>query len=1106
MRVHLLAAALSLSLVGVSPASEPHASTKVDTDIPAESLGMALKALARQRGFQILYRSELVRDVRTAGASGKLTSHEALSELLRGTGLTYRYVDGHTVMVARPGTINSASKPSIQYRESRGSLPARDHLAEAGPEIPTGAAATGDPNALPSNGASPPSAQDPPTQIKEVVVTGTLIPTSPDSVVVPVTTLDASTLQQTGITNDSLALLRKAVPIFAGRSNAGTSNAQNRNQFTAGGSQAELRNLPTLVLVDGQRLALDAVAGLNGAKDFVDVSQIPAAALERVDVLSDGASSLYGSDAIGGVVNFMLKHNYHGVTAGVNYGSAEGGYNERSAFLTGGADFGPINITATASYSKSTPLWQYQRSFASPTYGVVAGAGLPGAVGGGTYVLAPGLTAPNVPTGTAATAASYAQLAAQGVYDPTSASALSNGFDYSRYAMTLQQEEHDNFVATLESKPLFGGSVKLFGDVLLSQNKVLSTAWPLAGQPFSYSTITVPADAPYNPLTTAATGVAVVDTSLPQAVRDTTDAYRVVAGMKGRIAAGWMWQSSIDYSESKLTEKDTNLLYQPNVALAVAGGYDANGNPVAGGAYSKVHTGYSVNTPLVLQPAFNPFANGGLTSAQLANLFGAEVLHGDSKLYSWDGHVVGSPFSLPAGKVNLAAGLTWRREEVSGHADPNGRVTDPTTGLTNGNDQNWIGGVYTDPFSHGRDDSAVYAETLIPITSARTGVPGLHQFELTAAARFEHYNDAGSATTPKFGFRWEPFDSQFAIHATYAKSFVAPPLYDSYGPYSTGPSPGTLIASVFGPNYKNIPYFNGENGTNSTLKPANSLSRSIGFQFRPNFIRGLSVTADFSSVDLFGFQGGANETSIMQSVNALGSASPYFNSVATGNFNNLGGTDPFGTPGSLQAFLTNPVTKQGNPANAAQLYVTDYFRNENVVTERSWTVGLGYVLPWNRYGTWTLSSTGAVFDSLDFQRIPGDVFGQYAGNAANIGVFAGTLPKYRAYSTLDWAYDNIDLTLANTYISKVYDTGVRGNLPGIQVPSYSVWDLHGEYDWQLGGANDNRKLTLTVGVNNIANTMPPMFPRSFSNTYTNTDTGTYSPIGRLLYGGLSVSF
>lgn len=951
------------------------------------------------------------------------------------------------------------------------------------------------------------ASSEPLPQIKEVVVTGTLIPTSPDAAAVPVTTLDASQLQQTGVSTDTLAMLRKAIPAFAGRSNAGTSNAQSHNQFTAGGSQIQLRNLPTLVLVNGERVAIDAVAGLNGSKDFVDVSQIPAAALERVDVLTDGASSLYGSDAIGGVVNFILKHDYHGLTFGGHYGAASGDYNERSYFATGGADVGPVNITATASYSKSSPLWQYQRSFASPKFGVTPGADLPGVVGAASYVLAPGLAAPNVPTGLAATAAGYAQLAAAGVYDPTSAAALSSGFNYAQYALLLQQQENDAFVANVTSKGFFDDTVKAFGDIMVSRNKVSSTAWASAGQPFSAATgLTAPAGSPYDPLTTSATGVSFADSALPKGVYDTTEAFRATAGLKGRLWAGWRWQSTVDYSESKLTERDTNLLYKPNLAPAIAGGFDSNGNPVAGGAYSQVYRGYSINNALVLQPALNPFAVSGFSAAELANLYGTEMLHADSKLYTWDAHAVGTLFSVPAGPVSVAFGLSWRREQIAGHADPNGRVTDPTTGLETGNDANWIGGVYTDPFTHGRDDSAIYAETRVPITSGQMHLPALHRVELVAAARFEHYSDAGSATDPKLGFRWEPFDSQLVVRGTYAKSFSAPPLYQAYGPYDTRQAAGTIITGVFGANYANMNSFNAEDGNDPALKATTSVSRSIGVTFRPKAVNGLVVDADFSSINLYGFAGGIGFNNIFNSVNKLGSASPFFNNLALGNFPNFGGSDPFTTPGALQAFLTDPATGKGIPAAASQLYLLDRFTNLAVLQERSWTLGVTYILPWQSAGTWTLSSNGAVFQSFKFQDIPGDPVIQYAGNANNNGVFGGTLPKYRFYSTVDWAFHNLDVSLSNTYISSVEDTGQNGNLAGIPVASYSAWDLRGAYDFHFGGTDSGTKLTLAAGVNNIGNKMPPLAPRAFTNQFTNADIATYSPIGRLIYGNVAVSF
>src|SRR5256886_9501260 len=151
--------------------------------------------------------------------------------------------------------------------------------------------------------------------LAEVVVTGSLLPTTPDQVAVPIITLDAKTMEQNGVTTNALEILRKSVPAFAGRSNAGTSNANNDNQRTGGGSQLQLRNLPTLVLINGRRVAIHAIAATNG-KNFVDVNQIPAAAIDHIEVLTDGASSIYGSDAIGGGVHLLPKSAKHGAKAG----------------------------------------------------------------------------------------------------------------------------------------------------------------------------------------------------------------------------------------------------------------------------------------------------------------------------------------------------------------------------------------------------------------------------------------------------------------------------------------------------------------------------------------------------------------------------------------------------------------------------------------------------------------------------------------------------------------------------------------------------------------------------------------------------------------------
>src|ERR1700680_3442840 len=144
------------------------------------------------------------------------------------------------------------------------------------------------------------------TTLEAITVTGSLLPTTPDQVAVSVISLDAKQLEQNGVSTNALEILRKAIPSFAGRSNAGTSNANNDNQRTAGGSQLQLRNLPTLILINGRRVANSGVGGING-KNFVDVNQIPASAIDHIEVLTDGASSIYGSDALGGVVKDREK-------------------------------------------------------------------------------------------------------------------------------------------------------------------------------------------------------------------------------------------------------------------------------------------------------------------------------------------------------------------------------------------------------------------------------------------------------------------------------------------------------------------------------------------------------------------------------------------------------------------------------------------------------------------------------------------------------------------------------------------------------------------------------------------------------------------------------
>ncbi|MEO7385049.1 MAG: TonB-dependent receptor plug domain-containing protein, partial [Novosphingobium sp.] len=240
------------------------------------------------------------------------------------------------------------------------------------------------------------------TPAAEIVVTGSAIKTSLDQLAVPVSIVTAEAIQKGGVSTNVLEILRKQLPAFGGRSSTGNSNASNNNQRTAGGSSIQIRNLDTLVLINGRRVAPSAISGVNG-KVFVNVSEIPPDAIDHVEVLTDGASAIYGSDAIGGVVNIILKSNYQGGQVNVRYGGAKD-YNERSAGLTYGVNLGErTNITLSASYSKSDPLYQNQRAFSSPFYST--GTAVPGSVG--SFFLANGVTTPASGNTSAATDPQY---------------------------------------------------------------------------------------------------------------------------------------------------------------------------------------------------------------------------------------------------------------------------------------------------------------------------------------------------------------------------------------------------------------------------------------------------------------------------------------------------------------------------------------------------------------------------------------------------------------------------------------------------------------------------------------------------------------------------
>lgn len=342
LRRSAMAAALSAALAGAGTAVLPAAalaqapaSTRAAQDyaIPAGNLRPALDALVAQSDISLLYSPDLVADRTTRGATGRLTPAEALRRLLEGTGLESNAVDA-TTYVLRAGGQTTSPVQAGQERESMQDATTSAQPAE--PEV---------------------------QEIERMTVTGTRIRggTTPS----PVITIDALQIEEEGF-KDLGEVIRAVPQNFTGGQNPGVlmgnvAGGGPANQNVTGGSGLNLRGLgpdASLTLLNGRRMSY------GGFVQAVDISAIPVEAVERIEIVSDGASAIYGSDAVGGVGNVILKRGYEGATIAARYGdTADGGLLTHEYTATTGGRWSSGGLIATFIDLSSDPIYASQRSY-----------------------------------------------------------------------------------------------------------------------------------------------------------------------------------------------------------------------------------------------------------------------------------------------------------------------------------------------------------------------------------------------------------------------------------------------------------------------------------------------------------------------------------------------------------------------------------------------------------------------------------------------------------------------------------------------------------------------------------------------------------------------
>jgi iron complex outermembrane receptor protein len=846
-------------------------------------------------------------------------------------------------------------------------------------------------------------------KLETFTVTGSLIPIAANTPAIPVTVISAVDIQNSGVTTDLLAVLKKTAPYFYGANNIGSDNGNISSSSSNGGSAVSLRNRATLVLINGRRAAVSPVTASGGA-DFVDVSLIPVSAVERIEVLSDGASATYGSDAVSGVVNIILKTNYRGAEVSGRYGwsPADGKYAERSYSGVFGAGTDKTNITISTEFKKSDPVLQKDRAWAKGQFRTPSFAGSIN-IGNDFYYLNPTLNAPPLNTDL-----TPAQLVAAGIYQgPISQGAVAQFFDLAEKPTMLIDAQRRSVVAAIDHR--LTDSTTVFADFIYSNT---STKSVLNAQPVSGAVAAATSTNPFNVIVTARNRF--VD--FPRVYDAENWATRGVFGVKGSFADTWRYEAAANFNNTTTKFRNDGL--------------------IDGAAY----------TVAVGDLSFNPFARVQAPGV-LAKMIGISFRDYQSQLIGFDFRVSGEIMQLPAGPLSVGFGADTRRESL--------KFTNDRYDQTGG----WLQATPRQPFAANSSVDGYFAEVRVPIFDKGNSVKGAHILEVSAAARKELYNKTTDPFVPKYTIRWLPFNDEFAVRATYSESFSAPSLFNLLGPVSAGftssininryDTNGTALGVTTGSRQ-----YRSSSGSNSNLVPSQSRNWTAGVVWSPKgTLKGLEISADWFNIDERDLVSSISSSLIVSSVEQFGTTSPYASLVRLGT--SLAGETYFGTGTAI----TTPGQMSSRPSD--EVWITNQLVNIAGVWQSGADIKVSYTYDTKTWGVLSARLSGVYLHEYVVQSLPTSAPFDYADSYSGTSLYA----RYRFYTQLGWSFKDWDAGLNNTYIPSVADVGGASNAP--DVASYSTWDARLGYSFKGSSNRWLKGLSIGAGVNNVLDEDPP---------------------------------
>jgi iron complex outermembrane receptor protein len=850
--------------------------------------------------------------------------------------------------------------------------------------------------------------------------------------------------------------------------------SQANGTVTTSQSNISLRALGatrTLILVNGRRVAVFG----GTTSTAVDVNSIPISAIERIEVLKEGASSLYGSDAIAGVVNFILRREYHGTEVRANVGAptqSGGGTTYSISAYTGFGDLdkNKYNVAIGVGYDKVGEIEGSSRSYAhninvghgqdlsstiafpgnilyGPTFGRFSSPAFPNCPP--TGIVSPFFIG-NVNSGTACRFENSPFLSVQAGQEKI------YGMINARYMISANMEAYvetgytkNKFDYTTQPVPISEGTALPASNPYNAfLRNLIATQYPnLPAGLARFSTLNstlplLPTTSPFYP--TAFVASLGLPAGQPIAFRyrdfangqrhteDSSDNFRIVAGVKG-TAGGWDYDSAILYSESK-------------AASDLKAGYPR----------------YSLFLPIFQTGLINPF--GPTTDAATLQAVQNSEFHGDiytskTSVTSIDGKGSRDIFALKGGSAAIAVGGEVREEKFT---------FNPSDAYQIGDIAGFGGNILG--VDRKRHVGSVYAEMVMPF---------FRQFEADVGVRYDNYQDIGSTTNPKLSLRWQPVN-QLLIRGSIGTGFRAPSLTDLYTAQATSVTANGTRDPIRCPNPAvGLPadcnnQFGTVTGGNPDLQPEKSKNATLGFV--------AEVTPDFTfGMDAYWIR--LKNSIVIGGLNAAFILANATNATTYAAFLHRGAPD-------------------GNPSGVGPiLSISQTTSNLFEVSTAGWDVDLALRAMNNEYGRILLRLDGTYVYRFSRQQADNTWINQVdqALNAAG-----GVIPAWRHVASFAWDKGPWNVTAFQNYQKSYHDQlsnfpeqGTTAIAPR-RVGDYVTYDLQGSF-------NGYKNTVVALGVKNIFNTDPPytnaggQFAAGYDITYADVR-------GRFVYATLTLRF